>query len=316
MPFVYNSAKGIIMSNKQDKLIGSFVGLAVGDAVGASVEFKPRGTFPLVTDMNGGGPFKLPVGVWTDDTIMAVCLAESLIEHPSLNKEDLLDRFSNWYLHGYNSPTGVCFDIGATTVRALENYIETGSLTNNPESYLAGNGSIMRLAPVAIAHHADPEVAAALAAVQSESTHASPLATGCSELLSDILTTLYNTDNKMDIYNIKVQEYWPAEVANILDTNLKNKNEKEIKSTGYTVHTLEAAVWCFLTTDNFEQAVLKATNLGDDTDTVAAVTGQIAGAYYGETGIPEHWIKKLYDYERIKRLSIELSKTSSTVSGH
>lgn len=304
------------MSNIQDKLIGSFVGLAVGDAVGASVEFKPRGTFPLVTDMNGGGPFKLPVGYWTDDTSMAVCLAESLLEHPSLDKADLLDRFCNWYLHGKNSPTGVCFDIGATTVRALENYINTGSITNNSESYLAGNGSIMRLAPVAVAYHTDPEVAAALAAVQSETTHASPLATGCSELLSDILTTLYKSNDKMDIFNIKVQEYWPVEVAKILDKNLKNKEEKEIRSTGYTVHTLEAAVWCFLNTDNFEQAVLKATNLGDDTDTVAAVTGQIAGAFYGETGIPEHWIKKLYDYERIKQLAIDLAKVSSTVPGH
>ncbi len=305
------------MSDKQDKLIGSFVGLAVGDAVGASVEFKPRGTFPLVTDMNGGGPFRLPVGVWTDDTIMAICLAESLIEHPSLDKNDLLDRFVAWYKEGRNSPTGRCFDIGGTTCNALEEYLHSGSTINNRENSCAGNGSIMRLAPVAIAHHGDPEVAAALAAVQSETTHASPLATGCSELLSDILTTLYDSDDKMSIYNLKIQEYWPVEVANILDANLKNKNEKEIKSTGYTVHTLEAAVWCFLTTDNFRDAVLKATNLGDDTDTVAAVTGQIAGAFYGESGIPSAWITKLYDYDRIKDLAITLAtKKGDTVSGH
>lgn len=304
------------MTNILDKLVGSFVGLAVGDAVGASVEFKPRGSFPTVTDMNGGGPFNLPVGYWTDDTSMAVCLAESLLFEPSLEKHDLLDRFCKWYNEGYNSSTGRCFDIGMTTCNALEEYIHSGSVVNNKYPSSAGNGSIMRLAPVAIAHHADPEVAAALAAVQSETTHASELATGCCELLSDILTTLYKSQDKQAIYNIKIQEYWNPEVKKILDKNLKNKTEKEIRSTGYSVHTLEASVWCFLTTENFEQAVLKSTNLGDDTDTVAAVTGQIAGAYYGEIGIPAHWIEKLYDYERIKQLAIELSQTGSTVSGH
>lgn len=304
------------MSNIKDKLVGSFVGLAVGDAVGASVEFKSRGTFPLVTDMNGGGPFGLPVGCWTDDTIMAICLAESLLFDPSLDKHDLLDRFCKWYKEGYNSPTGRCFDIGMTTCNALEEYMSSGSVINNNYASSAGNGSIMRLAPVAIAHHGDPEVAAALSAVQSETTHASELATGCCELLSDILTTLYKSQDKQDIYKIKIQEYWDPEVKKILDTNLKIKPEKEIRSTGYSVHTLEASVWCFLTTENFEQAVLKATNLGDDTDTVAAVTGQIAGAYYGESGIPGHWIEKLYDYERIKKLATELSQAGGAVSGH
>lgn len=304
------------MATLLDKLSGSLVGLAVGDAVGTTVEFKPRGSFTPVTDMTGGGPFRLPVGCWTDDTSMAICLAESLLNDPALDKVDLLARFSDWYLRGKNSSTGVCFDIGGTTASALENFTATGVVVNNPEQYSAGNGSIMRLAPVAIVYHADPALAADRAVAQGITTHASKLASGCCELLSDVLTTLYTATDHNEIFNIKIQDYWPDEVKNILDTNLPNKTEKEIQSTGYAVHTLEAAVWCFLTTENFEQAVLKAVNLGGDADTVGAVTGQIAGAYYGESDIPDNWIEKLYDYNRIKKLAIELAKKGSTVSGH
>jgi ADP-ribosyl-[dinitrogen reductase] hydrolase len=304
------------MATLLDKLSGSLVGLAVGDAVGTTVEFKPRGSFPTVTDMTGGGPFRLPVGYWTDDTSMAVCLAESLLFHPSLDKNDLLDRFCKWYKEGYNSPTGRCFDIGITTCNALEEYMHSGSVVNNNYASSAGNGSIMRLAPVAILYHADPALAADCAVDQGMTTHASNLASGCCEMLSDVLTTLYTATDPNAIFDIKIQDHWPTEVKNILNADLLTKTEKEIQSTGYAVHTLEAAVWCFLTTKNFEQAVLKAVNLGGDADTIGAVTGQIAGAYYGESDIPDTWIEKLYDYNRIKQLAIELAKKGGAVSGH
>lgn len=317
MPFVYNSAKGIIMSNTLDRLIGSFVGLAVGDAVGAAVEFKPRGTFPLVTDMLGGGPFRLPVGYWTDDTSMAVCLAESLLHDPNLDADDLLVRFCDWYNYGTNSSTGRCFDIGNTTVRALEQFMRKRTLENNPESYCAGNGSIMRLAPASILYYNDSDKAASIAELQGKTTHASPVATAACSVLSKILTTCYTATDKTEILDIEIDASIPAEISKALDKNIANKKETEIRSTGYSAHTLEAAVWCFLTTDNFRDAVLKATNLGDDTDTVAAVTGQIAGAFYGESEIPNEWIRKLYEYDRIKQLAIQLSeKGKDTVSGH
>lgn len=315
LSFVYCNTKGGTMNNLQDKLIGSLVGLAVGDAVGTTVEFKPRGTFPRHTDMTGGGPFRLKAGYWTDDTSMAMCLAESLLFEPSLDPDDLLTKFCKWYNDGYNSPTGKCFDIGNTTVTALEKYMYNGSLKNNSADYHAGNGSIMRLAPVAITHHRDRVSAARVAAAQSETTHATGTTTGASELLSEILINCYNATDKMDVMDINVQQHWPELVSNIVTENVKDKIESQIRSTGYVIHTLEAAVWCFLNTDNFRDAIITAVNLGDDADTVGAVTGQIAGAYYGESGIPQEWKDKLYDYDRIRNIAIQLSQeTDSSVS--
>ena len=314
---MYCNTKGGIMNNLQDRLIGSLVGLAVGDAVGTTVEFKPRGTFPRHTDMTGGGPFRLPVGYWTDDTSMALCLAESLLFEPSLDPDDVLTRFCNWYNYGYNSPTGKCFDSGSTTVTALEKYLNTGSVKNNSAVYHAGNGSIMRLAPVSIMHHRDRIVSAKVAAAQSETTHATETTTTSSELLSDILINCYTATDKMDVMNVEVQQHWPSLVSNIVTENVKDKTESQIRSTGYVIHTLEAAVWCFLNTDNFRDAIITAVNLGDDADTVGAVTGQIAGAYYGESGIPQEWKDKLYDYDRIRNIARQLSQQADgSISGH
>ena len=301
----------------QDRLIGSLVGLAVGDAVGTTVEFKYRGSFPEHTDMIGGGPFRLKPGYWTDDTSMALCLAESLIFDTSLDSDDLLTKFCKWYKEGYNSPTGKCFDIGNTTVTALEKYMHTGSIKNNIEGFYAGNGSIMRLAPVAILHHKDPVASARTAAIQSETTHATRFAITSCELLSDILTTCYNASNKLDILDIEVQKHWPIEVSSILTENVKDKTEAQIRSSGYVIHTLEAAVWCFLNTDNFRDAIVKAVNLGDDADTVGAVTGQIAGAYYGESGIPQEWKETLYEYDRIRNIATKLGQSQDgSISRH
>lgn len=305
------------MTDLQDRLIGSLVGLAVGDAVGTTVEFKPRGTFPLHTDMTGGGPFRLKAGYWTDDTSMALCLAESLLFEPSLDPDDLLTKFCKWYNDGYNSPTGKCFDIGNTTVTALEKYQYSGSIKNNSASYHAGNGSIMRLAPVPIMYHRDPVVSAKISANQSQTTHASDATIAACELLSDILINCYTATDKLDILNVEIKHRWPTEVSNIITENVKDKTESQIRSTGYVIHTLEAAVWCFLNTNNFRDAIITAVNLGDDADTVGAVTGQIAGAYYGESGIPQEWKDKLYDYDRIRNIAIRLSQeTDSIISGH
>jgi ADP-ribosyl-[dinitrogen reductase] hydrolase len=305
------------MTDLQDRLIGSLVGLAVGDAVGTTVEFKPRGSFPRHTDMTGGGPFRLQAGYWTDDTSMALCLAESLFFDPSLDPEDLLTRFCNWYNHGYNSPTGKCFDIGVTTVTALEKYMYNGSLKNNSGDHCAGNGSIMRLAPAAIMHHRDRAVSAKVSAAQSQTTHASDATIAACELLSEILINCYTATDKLAVLKVKMQNSWPAEVSNIIIENVKDKTESQIRATGYVIHTLEAAVWCFLNTDSFKDAIITAVNLGDDADTVGAVTGQLAGAYYGESGIPQEWKDKLYDYDKIRNIAIQLGQqTNSVISRH
>jgi ADP-ribosyl-[dinitrogen reductase] hydrolase len=290
----------------KDRLRGMLVGLAVGDAVGAAVEFRKRDSYPPVTDMMGGGPFKLPVGYWTDDTSMALCLAESLKANNGLWPNDLLNRFTNWYLRGHNSSTGVCFDIGMTTVNALENFIEHGTVENNASRNYSGNGSIMRLAPVVVYYHADPDLAVTIAAAQSKTTHAYSLAVHGCELLASILLRAVHATSKADALAVLPAEHWDTEVKNITDPGLLERSRDEIRSSGYVIDTLEAAVWCFYNTDSFDDAVLLATNLGDDTDTVAAVTGQIAGAYYGMTGIRPNWLDQLYDLDRIIKLADDL----------
>ena len=288
----------------KDRLLGSFLGLAIGDAVGTTVEFRARDTFEPVTDMVGKGPFNLPAGYFTDDTSMALCLAESLIEYPLLDRNDLLSRFSKWYREGVNSPTGRCFDIGTTTRSAIVNWEETGSVLNNTGSWDAGNGSIMRLAPAVIKHYDDRDRAIATAIMQGETTHGSVEASDSCDLLARIILTAYVTDDKNAVLNVDAQDGWADSVKNILNT--LDVSRDEVKSSGYVIHTLHAALWCFKNTDNFRDAILLATNLGEDADTVAAVTGQIAGAFYGISGIPIMWLDKLYETGRFIELVDEL----------
>lgn len=289
----------------KDRLLGSFLGLAIGDAVGTTVEFRARDTFEPVTDMVGKGPFNLPVGYFTDDTSMALCLAESLIEHPKLDRNDLLNRFSKWYREGVNSPTGRCFDIGTTTRSAIVNWEKNGTVLNNTGPWDAGNGSIMRLAPAVIKYHTDSDRAIATAIMQGETTHGSVEACDSCDLLARVLLTAYVTDDKNAVLNVDAQDHWADSVKNILTT--LDVSRDEVKSSGYVIHTLHAALWSFKNTDNFRDAILLATNLGEDTDTVAAVTGQIAGAFYGMSGIPIMWLDKLYETGRFIELVDKLT---------
>lgn len=289
----------------KDRLLGSFIGLAIGDAVGTTVEFRARDTFEPVTDMVGKGPFNLPAGYFTDDTSMALCLAESLIEYPLLDRNDLLSRFSKWYREGVNSPTGRCFDIGTTTRSAIVNWEKAGSVLNNTGPWDAGNGSIMRLAPAVIKYHDDRDRAIATAIMQGETTHGSVEACDSCDLLARVLLTAYVTDDKNAVLNVDTQDGWADNVKNILKT--LDVSRDEVKSSGYVIHTLHAAMWCFKNTDNFRDAILLATNLGEDADTVAAVTGQIAGAFYGMSGIPIMWLDKLYETGRFIELVDKLT---------
>ena len=289
----------------KDRLLGSFLGLAIGDAVGTTVEFRARDTFEPITDMVGKGPFNLPVGYFTDDTSMALCLAESLIEHPELDRNDLLNRFSKWYREGVNSPTGRCFDIGTTTRSAIVNWEKNGTVLNNTGPWDAGNGSIMRLAPAVIKYHNDSDRAIATAIMQGETTHGSVEACDSCDLLARVLLTALVSDDKNAVLNVDAQDHWADNVKNILTT--LDVSRDEVKSSGYVIHTLHAALWCFKNTDNFRDAILLATNLGDDADTVAAVTGQIAGAFYGMSGIPIMWLDKLYETGRFIELVDKLT---------
>lgn len=276
---------------------GCLLGLAVGDAIGTTVEFKARGTFSPVTDMTGGGPFDLKKGEWTDDTSMALCLGASLLA-TGFNKHDQMSRYLRWYHHGYFSSNGRCFDIGMTTRSALHRYEADGNPNaGSSDSRSAGNGCIMRLAPVPIMFMDAENQASLLSAEQSMTTHAATECLEASWLFGGMLVrALQGQCSKQQILLSNPNENYPISsrrLQAIAKGEYFESNIDEIRGSGYVVDSLEAALWCFYSTDNFKGAILAAANLGDDADTTAAITGQIAGAYYGESAIPKTWLECL-----------------------
>lgn len=288
-----------------DRALGCLLGLAVGDAVGTTLEFAPRDSRPPLTDMVGGGPFGLRPGEWTDDTSMALCLADSLIAQNGLDQRDLMERFVRWWHHGENSHNGRCFDIGITTREALHRFLETGDpVAGSVDPMKAGNGSIMRLAPVALRWAESREQAIAAARAQSVTTHAAPAAVEACALLAEILTEAIATGDKAAV--LRARTAGEPSIEAVGAGSWRGKERREIRSSGYVVHTLEAALWCVDRSDEFAQAVLLATNLGEDADTVAAVTGQIAGALWGLTAIPRDWLARLAWRERLENTAARL----------
>ena len=291
-----------------DRYRGCLLGLAAGDAVGTTVEFQPRGTFEPVTDMTGGGPFRLAPGQWTDDTSLALCLATSLVECKGFDPADQMERYCRWKEQGYLSSTGECFDIGTTTDGALLRYRRTGKAnagSSKPSS--AGNGSIMRLAPIPMFFLPDLDATEHYAAASSITTHGALECVDACRLLGRIIGRALLGQSKEEVLFADAVTFNGAEkIAAIARGTYQTKSEASIWGTGYVVESLEAALWCFLRTDNFEQAILLAANLGDDADTTAAICGQVAGAYYGKSGIPSGWIEKLAMRSAITELAAQL----------
>jgi ADP-ribosyl-[dinitrogen reductase] hydrolase len=278
---------------------GTLVGLAVGDALGTTLEFSRRDSHPMHTEMTGGGPFRLLPGVWTDDTSMALALADSLIACPSFDAADLMGRFVDWWREGRYSPTFECFDIGVTTATALRRYVTTGNpFAGDEDENSAGNGSIMRLAPVALRALNDPEACRRLAADQSRTTHAAPQAVQSCIFFAEKLRRAILGEPKDTILAPTV---WSGHevVRAVACGDWRGRKRDEIISSGYVVHTLEAALWAVDETDSFEDALILAVNLADDSDTVGAVTGQLAGAIYGLSAVPDRWLAPLAWREEI-----------------
>jgi len=290
----------------RDRAVGALLGLAVGDAIGTALEFRPRDTYEPLTDMVGGGPFKLQPGQWTDDTSMALCLADSLIERGGLDQTDLMQRFVRWVERGENSPTGTCFDIGTTTSLALLKFRQTGDpVAGSTDPRSAGNGSIMRLAPVAVFFHGSADDAATAARAQSVTTHAAPAAVDASAFLAELLVAAIGGADR-DVLLAPRSIDAVDEIREIAAGSWRGKERSEIRSSGYVVHTLEAALWSVARSATFEDAILLAANLGHDADTVAAVTGQLAGAIWGASAIPQRWRDRLAWGEHIGQKALEL----------
>lgn len=291
--------------SEESRAIGCLLGLACGDAVGTTVEFSRRGSFEPVTDMVGGGPFGLEPGQWTDDTTMALCLGESLIECGEFDPADQLNRYLRFYRHGYMSPTGRCFDIGRTTEHALRRFEKTREPDSGATDRMsAGNGSIMRLAPVVLFAHPDSAEVAKLSEESSKTTHASAEAVAACRILGTMLSALISGATRdAALTCVRPDARMSDRLISVVRGEWREKPIEAISGSGYVVHSLEAALWCFAHTDDFEAAVLAATNLGDDADTTAAVCGQLAGAFHGLDGIPPHWRKRVFDGARIEAMA-------------
>jgi ADP-ribosyl-[dinitrogen reductase] hydrolase len=292
----------------QDRFLGCLLGLAAGDAVGTTVEFQPRGSFTPLTGMVGGGPFRLEPGQWTDDTSMALCLATSLVERAGFDARDQMERYCRWREEGYMSSNGRCFDIGNTVASALARYQRTGDpMAGSTDPHTAGNGSIMRLAPVAMFYFPDLDAVTRYAVESSRTTHAAAECLDACRLFAAMVQRGLQGASKEEILLAGRATFAGAEkVVAIACGGYLDKAASAIRGSGYVVQSLEAALWCFAQTDSFEQAILAAANLGDDADTTAAVCGQVAGAYYGASGIPAHWLARLALRSEIEQLAVQL----------
>ncbi|MCP1444477.1 ADP-ribosyl-[dinitrogen reductase] hydrolase [Pseudomonas sp. GGS8] len=279
----------------------TLLGLACADAIGTSVEFQPRGSFKPLTDMVGGGLFNLKPGQWTDDTSMALCLAESLLNKKGFDAADQMGRYLNWWQWGYLSSTGECFDIGMTVREALARYQETGQpFAGSTDPDTAGNGSLMRLAPVVLYYFPDRDRIKTFSADSSRTTHAAPEAIECCQLLAELLRKALLGATKPDLQRLPEPILLEPKVMAIARGDYLDKSKDDIRGSGYCVASLEAALWCFHHTGSFEAAILEAANLGDDADTTAAIVGQLAGAHYGMQAIPDGWLTKLHMREDIQ----------------
>jgi ADP-ribosyl-[dinitrogen reductase] hydrolase len=283
----------------KDRFRGCLLGLACGDAVGAPLEGLARGSFPPVTTMTGGGTWGVSPGEWTDDTAMALCLALSLLERGGFDARDQMEKYAAWKDTGYMSSRGVCFDIGRTCADSIELYQKTGEpFSGSSDPQTAGNGCIMRLAPVPMYYFPHIDRAVYLSGESSRTTHGTRECVDACRLLGSMLWSALNGAGRDDILFGNCFRRAPAgafsnKVHFIAQGVYRHKKEKEIRGSGYVVESLEAALWAFLNSDSYEEAILTAVNLGQDTDTTAAVCGQVAGAFYGESNIPGEWLDRL-----------------------
>ena len=281
---------------------GALLGLAAGDALGTTLEFTRPGEFSPITDMIGGGPFNLRAGQWTDDTSMALCLAESLLESNGFDPYDQLSRYVRWKRQGHHSSTGVCFDVGGTVMAALarfERFSEPYATSAGPNS--AGNGSLMRVAPVPLFFNGDPFGAIESAALSSKTTHGHPEAVDACRYFAGLIVGALEGRSRGELLEphfTPVDGLWTREplahaINHVAGGSFLREEPPIIRGDGYVTRCLEAALWVFAKSTCFEDGALLAVNLGEDADTTGAVYGQIAGAYYGVESIPGRWRAKL-----------------------
>ncbi|KAI9717050.1 MAG: hypothetical protein M1812_004985 [Candelaria pacifica] len=311
----------MVIPNIKSRVRGSILGVAVVDALGGPVEFMNRGSFDKVESFIPNEHFNLPPGTWTDDTSMTLCLAQSLIDTKGVYiPQNPIRKYRDWFRNGYLSATGYCFDIGGATRTALtlwDGYFVKNRFDidlSDPEAHVpgqelidkklnkeicCGNGSLMRVSPIGLVYHSDISLLTKYATLSSEATHPYHTnAEACIVYSRLIALALQNVPKEALVADFaassetytglkdRFQEYKTIQ-------SWQDKKESDISSSGYVIDTLEAALWAFFTTEEFREGAVQVVNLGDDADTVGAVYGGLAGAYYGYEAIPEEWIQGL-----------------------
>ena len=302
----------------RDRYRGCLLGLAAGDALGTTLEFEQPGTFEPIEDMVGGGPFDLRPGQWTDDTSMALCLATSLVERGGFDATDQMQRYVRWRKEGYLSSTGRCFDIGATVRTALSRFESGGDpFAGSTDPQTAGNGSLMRLAPVPMYFAGDAEGTIRMAADSSRTTHGAQEAVDACRYYAGLLVDALRGVEKKTLLSpshCPVEGLWErgplaGKIAAIAEGSFKHRQPPDIRGGFYVVETIEAALWAFYHSEDFREGALLAANLGHDADTTTAIYGQLAGAYYGAEGIPVEWREKL-------TMLVEITSLADQLLGH
>lgn len=318
------------MTELQTKFRNGIYGVAVGDALGTPVQFCSREElcrYPI-TGMKDDGTYRLPAGTWSDDTSMSLALAESLGRLNDINYEDIMDNFVKWNNCGKFTSDGKAFDQGYACLTAIEKWTnrkEDGWPKKAIDCGLTafkdnGNGSLMRILPIAFYIYAkygkeESYLHGDIVRNVSRLTHAHPISQFACEFYCNMIYQMLENpglSKKQIFQNAKdvMQKIWKApelkkdkaELKNVFDrlydSDFDIVPDEEIQSSGFVVHSLEAAIWCFLNTNNYCDCTLKAVNLGEDTDTIAAIAGGLAGIFYGE--IPKEWIDGLRGKEVIK----------------
>lgn len=305
---------------KLDRYRGALVGLAACDALGTTLEFQAPEKRPWIGTIVGGGVFDLQPGEWTDDTSMALCLAESLIERGDFDPIDQMNRYVRWWREGYYSPTGYCFDIGNTTRQALMKFLRDGeAYAGSTDPNTSGNGSLMRLAPIPLFFANHPSAAIELAGASSKTTHATLECVDSCRYFAALIIGALRGESKETLlapFYEPVPGLWETyplapRVSEIAGGSFKRPGRI---GSGYVIDTLEAALRAFYEHDNFRDGALAAVNDNGDPDTVGAVYGQIAGAYYGLSGIPEEWRQVVAYADEIIGLATDLARLSERIA--
>lgn len=301
----------------EEKIKAVVIGNAIGDALGVPVEFCCREELKdkPITEMVGYGSYPVPPGAWSDDTSMTIAALDSLA-NGSIDFEEIMDNFVKWCSCDDYTPTGEMFDIGRTCLAAIRKYLTNDNLSavqsGLNDEYSNGNGSLMRIHPFALMAHYNRKAHTEweeFIEKASSLTHAHERSKLACKIYTLVLFHLLDDPNKDSValalrraechYRDSV-EY--NHYIRLFDGDFFKTAEKEIRSTGYVVDTLEAALWCLMTTSTYAECVLKAVNLGDDTDTVAAIAGGLAGALYGYDSIPQDWRNTLIKREYIEEM--------------